>query len=87
MRSITVVGEVTRLTTLVRHGSMQGRLRTSCRRITAVVPQLSGRLRERDDEASGPSPHKRGPGGDLQGRGPAVPPFRQTEERKAFGNG
>src|SRR6266850_5055008 len=72
---------------LVRRRSRRGRLHTSRLRTTVAVPQPSDRLREGYDQASGPPMHKRGLGGDLQVSGPAVPAFRQAEERKAFGNG
>jgi hypothetical protein len=64
VRSIMVVGEGRRLTTRVRRGSMHGRLRRSRLCTSAVVPQPLGRLRESDDEASGPPMHKGGLGGD-----------------------
>ena len=84
---IMVVGAVWRVTLLVARRSLPGRLRPSRLRITAAVPQPSGRRREGDDEASGSPTYKRGLGGDLQVRGPVVPPFRQAEERKTFSDG
>ena len=75
------------MTILVWRRSRRRRRRASRLGTTAVVPQLLGRLREGDDEASGPPAHKRRLGGDPQVRGPAVPPIRQAEERKAVGDG